>query len=62
MMTSSLPCEIIFVKQKAASGWKWRPVVSGAAPAACKETYPLFYDCVIAARALGYSPPNLKCR
>ncbi|HEX7217686.1 MAG TPA: hypothetical protein VF280_00570 [Burkholderiales bacterium] len=52
-------CEIIYVTQKNASGWKWRPL---AADAPCEETYPLFYECVVAARASGYGPAHLKCR
>ena len=58
-MTTNQICEIVYVRQKNASGWKWRPL-SGDAP--CKETYPLFYECVMAARASGYGPANLKCR
>ena len=59
-MTIHHSCEIIYVTQKHASGWKWRPLAAGAQ--ACKETYQLFYECVTAARACGYGPPNLKCR
>ena len=52
-------CEIIYVTQKNASGWKWRPL---AAEAPFQETYSFFYKCVVAARASGYGPANLKCR
>lgn len=53
-------CEIIYVSQKHASGWKWRPLAAGAQ--ACQETYQLFFECVTAAKASGYGPANLKCR
>ena len=53
-------CEIIFVKP--AGGWKWRPVDGNNVPVAdaSAETYPLFYDCVVAARSQGYRP-NVRC-
>jgi hypothetical protein len=53
-------CEIIWVKS--ANGWQWRsleqhkPTKRQTPP----ETFQLFYDCVTAARAKGYSP-NVKC-
>lgn len=55
------PCEIVYVKK--ANGWKWRSLPeSGAAKAQMSdETFPLFYDCVSAARARGYNPPVMKC-
>lgn len=54
------PCEIIFVKHD--GGWKWRPVDENNRPRgdASPQTYPLFYDCVVAARSLGYRP-NVRC-
>ena len=54
-------CEIIYVKHKTGNGWKWRPVAVDEAKARPSEkTYPLFYECVTAARASGYIP-NQKC-
>lgn len=55
------PCEIIYVKQKEAIGWKWRVIDDEGLAKVSKETYGLFYECVSAARAKGYSPPNVKC-
>lgn len=53
-------CEIIFVKP--AGGWKWRPVDDNNEPLgdASRETYQLFYECVVAARSSGYRP-NVRC-
>jgi hypothetical protein len=57
-------CEVIYVRHEMGSGWKWRPVTVDDNPKACEkaceETYELFYECVTAARASGYTP-NLKC-
>ena len=56
------PCEIIYVKK--ANGWKWRSLTEprAAETAMSEETFALFFDCVSAARALGYNPPTVKCR
>ncbi|HWA39755.1 MAG TPA: hypothetical protein VG873_18010 [Burkholderiales bacterium] len=53
-------CDIIYVQS--GRGWKWRAIAPAgeAAPEPCKETYQLFYDCVTAARARGYTE-NMKC-
>ncbi len=53
-------CEIIFVKSD--HGWKWRALDedSERERAISEETFDLFYDCVSAARARGYTP-NIKC-
>jgi hypothetical protein len=53
-------CEIIWMKD--AKGWKWRAISprGEAKPKACNETYGLFYECVVAARARGLNP-NIKC-
>ena len=53
-------CEIIYVKSKQDAGWKWRPISDGTERHPSEKTYELFYDCVVAARASGYTP-NLKC-
>ena len=59
-------CEIVYVKEKETSGWKWRAIADEgeALPKkrVCARAYRLFYECVIDARASGYSPlPALKC-
>jgi hypothetical protein len=67
-------CEVIYVKHKSGNGWKWRPVTADckaepsektAEPSEkmaepSEKTYELFYECVAAARASGYTP-NRKC-
>lgn len=57
--TSTRLCEIIYVKQADHTGWKWRALEEAGKPKLSEQTYPLFYDCVRAARARGYEP-NLK--
>lgn len=49
-------CEIIYFKDE--KGWKWRQLSAHGEPKskACEETYQLFYECVIAARANGLRP------
>lgn len=56
-------CEVIYVRQKQTSGWKWRPIEEeGERGAPSKDTYPLYYECVSAARANGYTVNvKLKC-
>jgi hypothetical protein len=59
MQEKTKQCEIVYVKERQASGWKWR-VVSGSGPARSSEqVYGLFYDCVLAARASGYDPADV---
>jgi hypothetical protein len=53
-------CEVIYVKHKTGNGWKWRPVAADGGVKASEKTYQLFYECVTAARASGYTP-NRKC-
>lgn len=53
-------CEIIYTKHKEGNGWKWRPITDDAEVKPSEKTYELFYECVTAARANGYSP-KLKC-
>jgi hypothetical protein len=53
-------CELIYVTHKTGNGWKWRPIVAERDAKPSEKTYPLFYDCVSAARASGYTP-NRKC-
>lgn len=47
-------CEIIYVQD--AKGWKWRAISAENEPKreASAETFQLFYECVVAARAKGY--------
>lgn len=55
-------CEIIYVKEQGNSGWKWRSVSEDGKVTASQETFGLFYECVMAAKANGYTPAmNLKC-
>lgn len=58
-------CEIIYIKS--AKGWTWRALSRNGESKrgeskleAPQETFPLFYDCVSAARLKGYTP-NIKC-
>jgi hypothetical protein len=53
-------CEVIYVKHKTGNGWKWRPIAAKRDAKPSEKTYSLFYDCVSAARASGYSL-NRKC-
>jgi hypothetical protein len=56
-------CKIVYVKDRGQAGWRWQGVSTKAAPQLSDKTYPLFYECVQAARASGYAPtPELKCR
>lgn len=56
-------CKIVYVKHRGQSGWRWQGVTLQGDPKASDKTYPLFYECVMAARANGYAPtPELKCR
>ena len=53
------PCEIIYSKN--AKGWKWRITAPGHDPNnESDQTFQLFYECVVAARAEGLQP-NVRC-
>jgi hypothetical protein len=54
-------CEIRHVKHKDSFRWKWRHVGADGTVKESAKTYPLYYECVTAARASGYEP-QLKCR
>lgn len=54
-------CEIRHVTHKHSFRWKWRHVAPGGGIVESVKTYALYYECVIAARALGYDP-QLKCQ
>jgi hypothetical protein len=45
-------CEIIYVQDP--KGWKWRVISAENAGETSAETFELFYECVLAARAKGY--------
>lgn len=47
-----MECQIVYVGK----GWKWRAVSAEGATRSSPQSYELFYDCVLAARANGYSP------
>jgi hypothetical protein len=53
-------CQVFYVTQSHKKGWKWRPITAEGNGKASAETYALFYECVIAARANGYTP-NQRC-
>jgi hypothetical protein len=55
-------CTFVYTKRRQASGWTWQAVSAGGKVTASPEIYDLFYDCVVAARARGYTPvAPLKC-
>jgi hypothetical protein len=55
-------CKIVYVKDRDQGGWRWQGVTTRGVSQASDRTYPLFYECVLAARASGYAPPpELKC-
>ncbi|HEY3045713.1 MAG TPA: hypothetical protein VGJ39_16910 [Vicinamibacterales bacterium] len=53
-------CHIHHVKHKDSFRWKWRYVRSDGRIQESAKSYPLYYECVMAARASGYEP-QLKC-
>jgi len=53
-------CDIRHVKHKDSFRWRWRHVDTDGKIQESAETYPLYYECVLAARASGYEP-QLKC-
>lgn len=55
-------CEIVYVGRKQGGnekGWRWKSVGDGRAQMS-ERTFPLFYECVMAARSRGYQP-DIKC-
>jgi hypothetical protein len=58
-MEKQLPCEIIYVKERSGTGWKWRATLSSGAKRNSEGVYGLFYECVADARAKGYSPKGV---
>jgi hypothetical protein len=56
-------CKIVYVKHRGQGGWRWEAVSAHGRSQVSDRTYPLFFECVLAARARGYAPtPELKCR
>lgn len=53
-------CDIRHVKHKNSFQWRWRHVGTDGKIQESAETYTLYYECVLAARACGYEP-QLKC-
>jgi hypothetical protein len=53
-------CVIFHVVHKDTFQWKWRHVRADGRVEESEEQYPLYYDCVSAARAKGYDP-QIKC-
>jgi hypothetical protein len=55
-------CKIVYVRRSQASGWAWQPVSPEVEAKPSVDLYALFYECVVAARACGYTPATpLKC-
>ncbi len=55
-------CKIVYVTRSQASGWAWQAVSPEVEANASAQVYGLFYECVVAARARGYTPATpLKC-
>jgi hypothetical protein len=52
-------CEIIYVKTKSSTGWKWRAISSTGAESTSEGVYGLFYECVADARTKGYNPEGV---
>jgi len=50
-------CEIYPVKYQNSFRWKWRHLAADGAVKESTEVYPLYYECVVAARNCGYEPP-----
>lgn len=55
-------CDIHHVKHKDSFRWKWRHTRADGTVKESAESYSLFYECIVAARASGYEPQlKLKC-
>ena len=53
-------CEILHVRLRGSSGWKWRHVPLQGRAVESEQIHALYYECVSAALRNGYQP-NLKC-
>jgi hypothetical protein len=49
-------CEIFYVTRKGKLRWKWRHMADSGAVDRSEDEYELFYDCLSAARAKGFTP------
>lgn len=49
-------CEIYHVAYKKSFRWKWRHVRDNGRIEESRQTYSLYYECVVAARSSGYQP------
>lgn len=49
-------CEIFYVKRNGKLRWKWRATAESGAIDGPKDEYELFYECLSAARAKGFTP------
>lgn len=56
LKVSMRSCEIYHVPYKDSFAWKWRHVDAQGRVVESGETYPLFFDCLSAARAKGFEP------
>ena len=55
-------CKIVYLKQSGEAGWRWHAIDADGKRAASAHSYALYYECVVAARASGFTPsPALKC-
>jgi len=52
-----MQCEIYSIRYENSFRWKWRHVAADGSIKESKDVYPLYYECVVAARSSGYSPP-----
>jgi len=50
-------CEIFATRHKNSFRWKWRHVAPDGTIKESEEFYPLYYECVVAARKCGYTLP-----
>ena len=49
-------CDIHHVKHEGSFRWKWRHVAADGTVKESAQSYSLFYECIVAARASGYEP------
>jgi hypothetical protein len=52
-------CEIYTVRHQQRFSWKWRHRGVDGAVVESEAEYPLFFDCVLSARASGFEPRSL---
>ena len=53
----AMQCEIYAIRHENFFRWKWRHVAADGSIKESKDVYALYYECVVAARSCGYSPP-----